>query len=518
MSRFASALVLATTFFGTVYGESQHLFFRVNVSSTLKAPVSGRLLVFLAAGAGAGDINQSPFDPEPVWVAAKEIQSVEPGSFVAIDTDDIAYPTGFSQVKPGDYRAQAIVDTNHSYNYFGRDAGDIRSEVVSLPDFRPENTAQPVLTLSSVIPSSPPVALASGIKEEDFVSPALSRFYGRPTHIRALVVPPPNYMNYPGPAHPANRYAAVYYTQGFGGSLDLSRSDATTFARLMEHKKIPEMFWILLDESLPTGTHEFADSVNNGPWGEALTKEFIPYLEHRYRLEPRAGARFLNGHSSGGWATLWLQVNYPKIFGGTWSTSPDPVDFHNFTGINLYAPNANVFHCGQGPCPIVREQGRVIATVEQFAHLEETLGPYGGQFASFEWVFSPRGPDGRPLEMFDRTTGNVNADVVHYWQRYDIANVIQTHWQQLTPNLQGKIHIYVGTADTFYLDGAVHRLDTLLQSLGARAKIQFLTGRTHMNVYEVGNDPHGLFLQIAAEMYAAWQAGAKPMAPMRSGN
>lgn len=503
MFRFAGVFLLASTFLTTLHGESQHLFFRVNVSSALEGPLSGRLLVFLAPGAGTGDINQSPFDPEPAWVAAKEIQNVQPGSFVEINTDDVAYPTGFSQVKPGDYRAQAIIDTNHSYNYFGRVAGDVRSDVVSLPGFHPDSTAEPVLTLNSVIPPSPPAALASGVQVEDFVSPVLSRFYGRPIHIRALVVPPPQYAG-----HPANRYPAAYYTQGFGGSLDLSRGEANTFARLMNDKKMPAMFWILLDESLPTGTHEFADSVNNGPWGEALTTEFIPYLEHHYRLDPRAGARFLNGHSSGGWATLWLQVKYPKIFGGTWSTSPDPVDFHDFTGVNLYAPNANMFRCAQGPCPIVREEGKVVATIEQFAHLEESLGPYGGQFASFEWVFSPRGPDGRPLAMFDRATGNVNADVVRYWQRYDIANTIQTHWQQLAPNLQGKIHVYVGTADTFYLEGAVHRLDTLLQSLGAHAKIQFLTRRTHMNVYDVGDDPHGLFLQIATEMYAAWRAGA----------
>jgi enterochelin esterase-like enzyme len=81
------------------------------------------------------------------------------------------------------------------------------------------------------------------------------------------------------------------------------------------------MIWVMLDESVPQGTHEFADSVNNGPWGAALTTEYLPYLEHKYRMDSRAKGRFLNGHSSGGWATLQLQVNYSKIFGGTWSTS-----------------------------------------------------------------------------------------------------------------------------------------------------------------------------------------------------
>jgi hypothetical protein len=508
MFRSLRLLILAICLLPAVLGQSQHLFFCVNVSSAIGAPVSGRLLVFLAPGTETGDINQSPFDPESAWVAAKEIHDVQPGSFVEIDTDDIAYPKGFSQTKPGNYRAQALVDVDHSYNYFGRDPGDVVTDTISLPDFDPAKAAVPVLTLSKVIPPAKLVPLSSGIKEEDFVSPVLSRFYARPIHMRALVVPPPHYTD-----HPERRYPAGYYTQGFGGSLDRSRGAANLFASQMDHGKMPEMFWILLDESLPTGTHEFADSVNNGPWGHALTTEFIPYLERRYRLDARPGARLLNGHSSGGWATMWLQVRYPRIFGGTWSTSPDPVDFHDFTGVDLYAPNANMYHCAQGPCPLVRDRGKVLATLEQFSHLEATLGPYGGQFASFEWVFSPRGPDGRPVPMFDRTNGNVNADVVQHWQQYDIANIIRTHWKQLAPSLNGKIHIYVGTADTFYLDGAVHRLDSLLRSLGANAKVQFLEGRTHMNLYDLGNDPHGLLNQIAAEMYTAWKSTAAPTGP-----
>ena len=116
---------------------------------------------------------------------------------------------------------------------------------------------------------------------------------------------------------------------------------------MVDHKA-PPMICVLLDESLPEGTHEFADSVNNGPWGAALTKEFIPWLESKYHMDARPSGRLLNGHSSGGWATLQLQVNYPQVFGGTWSTSPDPSDFHNFTGPGLYAPHANLYHKADG--------------------------------------------------------------------------------------------------------------------------------------------------------------------------
>jgi hypothetical protein len=246
--------------------------------------------------------------------------------------------------------------------------------------------------------------------------------------------------------------------------------------------------------------------VNNGPWGRALTTEFIPYLESRYRLDRRPQARFLNGHSSGGWATLWLQVNYPKIFGGTWSTSPDPTDFHDFTGPDLYAPHANVYRRPDGSSyPLIREEGKVLMTFESFAHLETVLGPCGGQLASFEWVFSPRGPDGRPMQMFDRTTGDVNPRVVEAWRKYDIVQILKANWPRVGPDLNGKIHVIVGTADTFYLDGPARLLKAALDSLHAQAQVTFLEGRTHMNLYKVGDDPNGLYDQIAAEMYKCWQ-------------
>jgi hypothetical protein len=241
--------------------------------------------------------------------------------------------------------------------------------------------------------------------------------------MRAWVLLPPGYGS-----HPQERYPTVYFTHGFGGSLAGIRSRfAPVFYQHMKSGKMPEMIWVLLDESSPTGTHEFADGVNNGPWGAALTTELIPYLETHYRMDARASGRFLQGHSSGGWATLWLQTAYPKMFGGTWSTSPDPSDFHAFSTIDLYAPNANMYHRPDGSAqPIMRMRGAVLATMEQMAHMEAVLGDYGGQLASFEWVFSPRGPDGRPLPMFNRTTGAVDPLVVAYWgEHYDIARVLR---------------------------------------------------------------------------------------------
>src|SRR5262249_45490533 len=91
-----------------------------------------------------------------------------------------------------------------------------------------------------------------------------------------------------------------------------------------------------------------ADSANNGPCGRALTDELIPYVEKTFRAIGQPGARFVTGHSSGGWSSLWLQVTYPDFFGGVWSTSPDPVDFHDFQRINIYNPGENCFRNDAG--------------------------------------------------------------------------------------------------------------------------------------------------------------------------
>jgi hypothetical protein len=303
----------------------------------------------------------------------------------------------------------------------------------------------------------------------------------------------------------------VYWTHGFGGEIDSSLLSGLQIAKRMKDGKMPPMIWVMLDESCPQGTHEFADSVNDGPWGTALTTEFIPYIDGKYMTDARRDARFVQGHSSGGWASLQLEINYPKIFGGTWSTSPDPSDFHDFTGVDLYAPRANVYRRADGtPFPLVRDKGQVIATFEQFARLEEVLGPYGGQIASFDWVFSPKGPSGAPEQMFDRGTGDVNPEVVAYWrEHWDLAQTVEKNWAERSSDLKGRIHLIVGTADTFYLDGAAHKFDAVLQRLGADAHFAFLPDKTHMDLYGVGDDRGALFDQIGQEMWDVARPGDK---------
>jgi S-formylglutathione hydrolase FrmB len=510
------SLLAAVLFAASAFAQQpRHLFFRVTAGPEIHVPVSGRLLVFIEAGTGAKAVNINEFHPTDTYVAAREIHDLRPGASVDVDTDDIAYPEQFSTLKPGDYQAQAVLDVGHTYAYSGRTAGDWQSEVVSLGKWTPGEGKEPELTLSSTVeerPLPPQVTkmlspeAADAAHLEQMESPVLTEFWGRPTSVRAWVIVPPHYN-----AKGKTRYPTVYWAAGFGGTLKYAKVSGEMLYQRMAEGKMPPMIWVMLDESLPTGTHEFANSMNNGPWGTALTREFIPFLERRYKMDERASGRFLQGHSSGGWATLQLQVNYPRVFGGTWSTSPDPSDFHNFTGPDLYAPHANVYFRPDGTrYPLVRDHSNVVATFEQFAKLERVLGPFGGQMASFDWVFSPKGKDGRPEQMFDRSTGEVNPKVVAYWRdHYDLAHICEADWAQRGVYLKGKIHVYVGTADTFYLDGAAHDFDKVLKGLNADAHFTYIPNRTHFDLYKVGNDRMGLFDEIAAQMWSVANEGKK---------
>lgn len=499
------------------------MLFRVTLTDRAPAAESGRLLVFAQPWdrAVAGNHGQPPMaldadsdaPPAGLAIAAQETSRIAPGETQWVDADRLAFPDPFSTLKPGVYAVQAVLDTRHNYTYVGRASDDAVSPVVRTTIGGGRAPPALVLTpghsdnhdLLDTPRNAPPnqraayAAARPDIDTLDVLSPSLSAFWGRPIHMRGWVVRPPGY-------EPTSdvRYPAVYWTVGFGGHLSTFVDRAVRFHQEMAEGKTPPMIYVLLDESSPTGTHEFADSVNNGPWGEALTRELIPNLENRYRMDGRPSGRLLSGHSSGGWATLWLQTHYPGLFGGTWSTAPDPSDFHDFVGIDLYAPNANVYRRPNGSFyPAVRDKGQVLATFEQLARQERVLGPYGGQIASFEWVFSPRGEDGRPVPMFDRETGAVNPAVVIYWRdHFDIAWRLAQDWPVLKPDLDGKIHLIVGSADTYYLDGAAHRLKAVLDGLGVRAEVTFVDGRTHNDLNRIGADPYGLEKQIAWAMWA----------------
>jgi S-formylglutathione hydrolase FrmB len=484
----------------------QPIHFRVKLASELgNVRRSGRLLIFLSSSKKAEKELHPAFGLEShsVWITAREVEDLEPGATVDVYGNEPSYPAPLVQAPVGDYQVMALLDVTHHYAYKGSSAGDPRSEVVALKQLDPANGGTVDLILSELTPEEPITAPASS-EMFDFESPALTSFWGRAIHMRGVVVLPPDY------GKSTKRYATVYWTHGFGGDLRaIAEHNAPSYYQKMERRELPAMIYVLLDESCPGGTHEFADSVNNGPWGKALTTELIPYLEKKYRMQARPSGRLLTGHSSGGWAALWLQVAYPRVFGGTWPTSPDPSDFRSFTGPDLRSdPPANFYHDAKGkPWPLVRMGTQEVMSLEDYARQEAVLGAYGGQMASFEWVFSPRGKDGRPQQLFDRQTGVIDPSVAKAWERYDIAEILRKNAQRLRPLLQNKIHLTVGTADTFHLDEPAHLLEETLKELGIKATFTYLPGKSHFDLYR-----DGLGKQIGMEMEKTAEMGARAKA------
>ncbi len=461
---------------------------------------------------------------------------ISEGQSLTIGGGAQTYPAG-PHFKPGVYFVQAILDTDGNYAYDQKPShGDIVSPVTAYTYPGPP----PVLTLNKVVPpavhiwdqpapaanASPALLIqyshrqdaASHSDRVNVPSPALTSFHHKPTAIRAYVVRPPGYET--GSDH----YPTVFRFEGFGGSYNTLAATIEQMYADMASGAAPPMIWVFLDHAGPTGTHEFADSANNGPWGKALTEEFIPWLDSHYSTDGASG-RFTGGHSSGGWAALWLQVRYPKLFAGAWPTAPDPVDFHSFTNIDIYAPGANAFREPDGtPTPLMRiANSDNTIPFKAYSDLESVTGEVGGQLASFDWVFSPRGANGRPKPLFDRGTGAVDPTVAAYWRdNYDITFIIRRDWARLKPDLNGKIHLWVGTRDTYHLDRPARLLKATLDALGARSEFHFVEGASHSTLM-TGTLPNGgvdfgaLERQLAWEMYAQARPNSalRPPAPVR---
>jgi len=464
--------------------------FRVQVAENIDgvaAPFSGRLLIFMRKDDGkpTDGFGTDFTDPNAVWVSGMEIKNLEPGGLIEVDPDELSFPTPFSAVPAGNYQIFALLDRDHSYTYNGPGPGDLYSQVVKAS--APFTSAD--LTLYKTMPERK-LEVPANARLVEYESPMLSAFWGRPIKMTASVILPPGYDK------STQKYPVIYNVSGYGGTrLNPFRGAAQREKEMLEGKR-PEMISVFLEAHVPMGHSVFADSANNGPWGTALVKEFIPYLERQFRMDARPSGRFLTGHSSGGWTTLWVMVNHPDFFGGTWSTSPDPVDFRNFTGPDLYTNKSAYSDASGKEYNLVRDKGKELMSIRQYAQQEFVTGYYGGQFASFNAVFSPKGDDGQPMPLFDVATGRIDPFVAKAWEKYDISKLLRENWKTLGPKLKGKLHIWVGTADTFHLDESVRLLDAELKKLGSDAKIEYLDGKTHFDLYD-----QGLTETIQWEMY-----------------
>ena len=506
--------LIAVIFLGCLVAAAQSgpLRFRITLAKELvEKSVAGRLFVLMTDSPQDREVLATGFGPSGTWLSAMEVASLAPGQTLEFNPDIQAFPRRFSEAQPGTYQFMALLDTDHSFAYTGRNEGDLYGPVRKVAELEPANTLPIELLLNRRTEARAKPSDTDNVKLVEFQSALLTAFWGRPIKMRAGVVLPPSYSKVPSP-----RYPTVYRIHGYGGNHRAAWSTGPGLIKQMSAGRLPEMVHVFLDGSLPTGHHEFADSVNNGPWGSALTREFIPYLEKNFPLVARPEARFLTGHSSGGWSSLWLQITSPDFFGGAWSTSPDPVDLRSFTGADVSVGSTdNAYRSRDGqPRNLIRRGGRDLVSLEVFAKQEEVQGEYGGQYASFEWVWSPKGQDGRPMKLFNRVTGELDPEVQQAWQKYDIRLILEKNWTTLGPKLRSKINVICGAEDTFHLEEAVIMLCDFFKRAGSDAVCEIVPRRDHMNLFgSYKTYPNGLAERIAREMQAKFEAGRNAATP-----
>jgi S-formylglutathione hydrolase FrmB len=476
----------ATEFSRTSAGE---LAFEVTVAPTLLSePIKGRLYVFLGADGSGIEPRLGPdwFRPTPFF--AVDVTSWKPGEPLRIGSKSDGYPGPLNELEPARYAIQAVVRINPDTHKIGDGEGNAYGPVAQARlDPKQGNTV--ALAVNSLVPAKP-FQSTERIKLVELTSPKLSAFHHRAIKHRAAVILPKDMPN----ADLKTKLPTLYIIPGFGGDRFMAPEIATDPRAAYG----TDFIRVLLDPDCGTGHHVFADSATNGPRGTALVEEFIPHIEGIFPALADPRARLLNGHSSGGWSSLWLQVTYPDFFGGTWSTSPDPVDFRDFQRINLYAAGENMFRDGTGKRrPIARIGIMPVLYYDRFSRMDDVVG-WGGQLGSFDAVFSPLGRDGRPRKLWERATGAIDPEVAKAWEAYDIRLVLERNWAVLGPKLKGKLHVIIGGTDTFYLEGAVKLLKESLAKLGSDAVVEIVPNRDHSGLID-----ERLTERLDREMHAA---------------
>lgn len=468
LARTAAMLAGLPTLTSAAAGAGRSPRFRLSFAPLARAePYTGRVYVFFSRLAKEPRLAANWFAPEPML--ARDVQNLRPGDVVELslnDPDTLCFPRSLSAADLSGCRAQGVM----RFSTWDREVGGGTGNGFSAATPTLSGLQDVSLVIQHVVPETPPPQ-SNWSRVLSVPSPTLSRFYGHDVAVQGMVTLPASY-----PTQSARRYPVIFNIPGFGGTLRMGYRDEPIPEQNPEGV---EFLRVMLDPSCPLGHHVFADSANNGPWGTALVQEFLPALDAAYRTVAAPHGRLLTGHSSGGWSSLWLQITYPDIFGGVWSTAADPVDFRDFQRINIYRPGENMFVDPQGARrPLAHVGEKVLLWYDDFCRMEDVLGP-GGQLHSFEAVFSPRGEDGRPRLLWNRDTGVIDPAVAETWRAYDIRQVLRDRWTALEPRLRGKLHLFMGDIDTFYLDGAMRLLQQELRDLGSDAIVEMHPGRDH---------------------------------------
>jgi hypothetical protein len=468
----------------------------------IETPVHGRAYVIMSRDSAREPRRQVGVAGVPFW--GRDVVDWHGGAAVVLADggDVVGYPLpAMAAIPAGDYYVQAFVN---AYTTFRRadghvvrmhqDTGDGQNPWISpgnahsaVHRLRIEPGSDSVfrLAITEVIPPIDPVPPGGSLQQgnpadRDHVrffkirSDLLSGFWGRDMYIGANVLLPRDYDR-------TDRHYPALYLHGhfpgagapFGFGAGATSGRGAGFDEFWLSDAAPDLVVISIRDANPYyDTSYSVNSANVGPYGDAITRELIPYLERQLRLVPRRRARVLAGGSTGGWEALAMHVFYPDDFGGSWAWCPDAVDFRYHQIVNIY-DDANAFVLDRGWLQVARPgmrraDGNVLYTMRDEARLELAVGSRGrsaGQWAIWEAVYGPVADDGYPRPIWDPVTGVIDRDVAAHWREYyDLAEYLRRNWGVLGERLRGEIHVATGDMDSYYLEQAAYLLQELLEA------------------------------------------------------
>jgi hypothetical protein len=491
---------------------STNLKFAISFPETSsKELLDGRLLLLVSTDNSREPRLQINEDLNTQQVFGVDVDALKPGQEAVIDASAFGYPlSSLSQLKPGDYWVQGLF---HRYETFKRSDG----HTVKLPMDRGEgqqwsrapgnlySTPQKItvranddsslkIVLDKIIPPIEPPKDTKYVKHVRMESKLLSRFWGRPMYLGANVLLPEGFDSHSNVHYPLVIFHG-HFPSDFGGFREAPpdpnlKPEYSERFKLQGYNKIvqerahkfyqewtgpnfPRMIIIEIQHANPYYDDSYAvNSANLGPYGDAITYELVPFVEKQFRGIGKGWARFMYGGSTGGWEALAAQIFYPDEYNGAWGACPDPIDFRAYTIVNIYEHH-NAYYPDTPWKQIARPGkrnylGELAATVQDMNYMELALGTNsrsGGQFDIWQAVYSPVGKDGYPKPIWDKLSGKIDPSVAAYWrEHYDLGYILRRDWKKLGPKLEGKIHIYVGEADNYYLNNAVYLVENFLKS------------------------------------------------------
>jgi hypothetical protein len=476
-----------------------------------KEPLDGRLLLLVSTDSSREPRFQISEDLTTQQVFGIDVAALKPGQEAIVGANAFGYPVrNLAQVPTGEYTVQALL---HRYETFKRSDG----HTVKLPMDRGEgqqwsrapgnlySTPQKIkidaqtpqtikILLDKVIPPIVPPKDTKYIKHVKMQSKLLSDFWGRPMYLGANILLPEGFDSHPNARYPLVIFHG-HFPADFGGFREtppdpnlkpeyserfqleaynkITQDEAYRFYQEWTGPGFPRMIIIEIQHANPYYDDSYAvNSANLGPYGDAITYELVPFIEKQFRGIGKGWARFMYGGSTGGWEALAAQIFYPDEYNGAWGACPDPIDFRAYTVVNIYE-HKNAYRADskwkQTPRPGKRNYlGELAATLEEGNHMELALGTKsrsGGQFDIWQAVYSPVGNDGYPKPIWNKLTGEIDPAVAAHWREsYDLGHILKRDWSTIGPKLAGKLHIYVGEADNYFLNNAVYLVEDFLKS------------------------------------------------------